>query len=122
MNMDISEYTVRIYLAQLYPRQPLVLTAASRSASDLFATLHYSRRVADKDRPAAAKVVLLIACIFHHLTAAFRAAHEQEDAPRVVEERRVKAACGHVRVTAPDAVRSPFFHYGEPDPIVAPEF
>jgi len=98
-----------------------VLTAASRSASDPFATMHYSRRVAEKDRPAAAKVDLLIACIFHHLTAAFRAAHEQEDAPPVVEGRRVEAGCGHVRVTASDAVRSPFLHYGEPDPIVAPE-
>ena len=99
-----------------------VLTAASRSASDAFVTIHYSRRVADKDRPAAAKVDLLIACIFHHLTAAFRAAHEQEDARHVVEERRVEAGGGHVRVTASDAVRSPFFCYGEPDPIVAPEF
>jgi len=78
--------------------------------------------VADNDRPAAAKVDLLIACILHHLTAAFRAAHEQEDTPPVVEERRVETGCGHVRVTTPDAGRSPLFHYGEPDPIVTPEF
>jgi len=30
MNMDISEYTVRIYLAQLYPPQPLMVTRAVR--------------------------------------------------------------------------------------------
>jgi len=67
--------------------------------------------VAEEDSPAVAKVVLVIACIFNHLKASFCAAHEQEDTPPVDEKRRVESACGHVRVTTHDAVRSPFFRY-----------